>query len=246
VTIPRTVGVDVVVVGVVVGVVVIVVVTLVVVGFLVVVVGVVVVVVGGGGGVVVTVVVASVTVVLGLMTSILEGFKFNWFLDFDCIRDLNDFRGNLKGLRVGLVKLTVLLVSIKLAMISSVVSTVVACCVVCGDGGGGGVGINDCGVSPAGSDSSWLATSSLPVSSAIFLRKLLLGRKRFLENKDFLENIFSFLAFSVETESSSLSGSLSVRLVLSGFFLRSGLTGANRDFWTIGLTGPSGSVLVGL
>ena len=51
--------------------------------------------------VVVTVVVASDTVVLGLMTSILEGFKFNWFLDFDCIRDLNAFRGNLKGLRVG-------------------------------------------------------------------------------------------------------------------------------------------------
>ena len=166
-TIARTVGVDVVVVGVVVGVVVVVVVTLVVVvGFLVVVVDVVVivvVVVGGGGGGVVTVVVASVTVVLGLMTSILEGFKFNWFLDFDCIRDLNDFRGNLKGLRVGLVKLTGLLVSSKLAMISSVVSTVVGCCVVCGDGGGG-VGINDCGVSPAGSDSSWLATSSLPVS----------------------------------------------------------------------------------
>ena len=109
---------------------VVVVVFVVVVGVVVVVVVVVDVVVDGGGGGVVTVVVASVTVVLGLMTSILEGFKFNWFLDFDCIRDLNDFRGNLKGLRVGLVKLTGLLVSIKLAMISSVVSTVVDCCVV--------------------------------------------------------------------------------------------------------------------
>ena len=109
-------------------------------------------------------------------------------------------------------------------MISSVVSTVVACWVVvdvCG--GGGGVAINDCGVSPAGSDSSWLPTSSLPVSSAILLRKLFWARKRFLENKDFLENIFSF-------SSSSLPGSLPVRLVLSGLFLRSGLTGANLDF----------------
>ena len=112
-------------------------------------------------------------------------------------------------------------------MISSVVSTVVVgvCC-----GGRGEEGNNDCGVSPAGSDSSWLATSPLPVSSAIFLRKLFWARKRFLENKDFLENIFSFLAFSVCSVSSSLPVSLPARLLLSGLFLRSGLTGANLDF----------------
>ena len=127
----------------------------------------------------------------------------------------------MKGLRVGLVKLTgLLLVSIKLSRISSVVSRVVGCWVVvdvCG--GDGGLGTNDCGV-----------TSSLPVSSAIFLRKLFWFRNRFLENKDFRENIFSFLAVSVSTESSPSAGSLSVRLVLSGLFLRSGLTGANLDF----------------
>ena len=160
------------------------VVEVVVVGGVVVVVGGFVVVVGGGGGVVVVVVVFDVVVDEAVVDSVVvgtlvEGFsELNWFLDFDLIKDLNDLRGILKGLRVNFAILRALLVSIRFSLIPCVVVVVV----------------NDCGVSSAESDSSWRATSSLGVSSAIFLKILFLLRKRFLGNKDFLENLFSFLS----------------------------------------------------
>jgi len=199
----------------------------------VVVVGAVVVVVGTGVVVVGAIVVVVGTVVSALITSIIEGFReFNWFLDLDFIRDLNDFRGSLKGLRVGFTTLTRLLVSIKFSLISSVfwltVTGWMGTLVV--------VVINDCGVPTAGSDSSWRPTSSLAVSSAIVLKKLLLFRKRFLENKDFLENLFSFLCDS--TASSTFS--VTVTLGLRRLFLSSGLTGINLGFSTICLGAASG------
>ena len=93
--------------------------TVVVVGGVVVVVDVVVVVVVVGT---VVVVVGTVVETVGLMTSTREGFtEFNGFLDFDFISDLNDFRGSLNVLRVGLTTLTTLLVSIRFSLISSVV-----------------------------------------------------------------------------------------------------------------------------
>jgi len=133
---------------------------------------------------VVAVVVVVVVETVGLMTSNLEGFtEFTGFLDFDFINDLNDFRGSLNVLRVGLTTLTTLLVSMRFSLI---------CWVVCRREPLVVVDINDCGVSSAGFDSSWPSTSSLDVSSAIFLKKLFLLRKRFRENRDFLENVFSF------------------------------------------------------
>jgi len=163
------------------------VVEVVVVGCVVVVGGCVVVVGGGGdGGVVVVVAIVVVDFVVDeavvdnvVVGTLVEGFsELNWFLDFDLIKDLNDLRGILKGLRVNFAILRALLVSIRFSLIPSVVVVVV----------------NDCGVSSAVSDSSWRATSSLGVSSAIFLKILFLLRKRFLGNKDFLENLFSFLS----------------------------------------------------
>ena len=141
---------------------------------------------GGDGGVVVVVAIVVVDFVVDeavvdnvVVGTLVEGFsELNWFLDFDLIKDLNDLRGILKGLRVNFAILRALLVSIRFSLIPCVVVVVV----------------NDCGVSSAGSDSSWRATSSLGVSSAIFLKILFLLRKRFLGNKDFLENLFSFLS----------------------------------------------------
>lgn len=135
-----------------------------------------------GVDVVVAVVVVVDVVVVGLMTSNLEGFtEFTGFLDFDFINDLNDFRGSLNVLRVGLTRLTTVLVSMRFSLICWVVwrEPLVV------------VDINDCGVSSLGVG-SWPPTSSLDVSSAIFLKKLFLLRKRFRENRDFLENLLSF------------------------------------------------------